>query len=203
MLSHTELINPTDERVKKILQAGEAHFQRYGFRKSSIGDICKDAGLSKPTFYKYFDKKETLFFAVIIYLGRNFFTAYVERVKGLTKTSEKLAAYLETMEEYVRANPLFTEVFTHNPELRKSWSGNPLSTESYLYGVDFIEKIILEGIASGEFRVADPRRTAHVISLSTFLFSVFEPDMPGASSKSNASFLADLLLNGIVKRQGT
>jgi len=199
MLSYSELLNPTDERVKRILQAGEKHFKRYGFRKSSIGDICADAGISKPTFYKYFDKKETLFFAVLIYLGRGFFTAYAERIKGLNKASEKLAAYLETMEEYLRANPLFAEVFTHNPELRKSWSGNPLSMESYLYGVDFIEKIILEGIASDEFRAADPRRTAHVISLTTILFSVFEPEMPGTSKKSDASFLFDLLQHGIQK----
>ena len=155
--------------------------------------------MSKPTFYKYFDKKETLFFAVLIYLGRGFFTAYAKRIKGLDKASEKLAAYLETMEEYLHSNPLFTETFVHNPDLRKSWSGNPLSIESYLYGVDFIEKIILEGIASDEFRAADPRRIAHVISLTTILFSLFEPEMTGATKKSDASFLFDLLQRGIIK----
>lgn len=200
MLSYSELINPTDARVEKILKAGEKHFKRYGFRKSSIGDICADAGMSKPTFYKYFDKKETLFFAVIIYLRRDWYSIYMERIKGLNKASEKLAVYLKTMEEYLYSNPLFTETFVHNPDLRKSWSGNPLSIESYLYGVDFIEKIILEGIASDEFRAADPRRIAHVISLTTILFSLFEPEMPSTSKKSDASFLFDLLQHGIIKR---
>jgi len=200
LLSYSELINPTDARVEKILKAGEKHFKRYGFRKSSIGDICADAGMSKPTFYKYFDKKETLFFAVIIYLRRDWYSIYMERIKGLNKASEKLAVYLKTMEEYLYSNPLFTETFVHNPDLRKSWSGNPLSIESYLYGVDFIEKIILEGIASDEFRAADPRRIAHVISLTTILFSLFEPEMPSTSKKSDASFLFDLLQHGIIKR---
>jgi len=200
LLSYSELINPTDARVEKILKAGEKHFKRYGFRKSSIGDICADAGMSKPTFYKYFDKKETLFFAVIIYLRRDWYSIYMERIKELNKASEKLAVYLKTMEEYLHSNPLFTETFVHNPDLRKSWSGNPLSIESYLYGVDFIEKIILEGIASDEFRAADPRRIAHVISLTTILFSLFEPEMPSTSKKSDASFLFDLLQHGIIKR---
>jgi len=199
MLSYSELINPTDERVERILKAGEKHFKKYGFRKSSIGEICADAGISKPTFYKYFDKKETLFFAVIIYLGRDFFAAYTKRIQNATKASEKLAAYLETLEEYLRSNRLFVEAFTRNSDLRKSWTGNPLSTESYLSGVDFVEKIILEGLAAGEFRVADTRRTAHVISLATFLFSVFESDMPGETEGSDSRFLLDLLQHGIIK----
>jgi len=199
MLSYSEIVNPTDERVENILKAGEKHFKQFGFRKSSIGEICADAGISKPTFYKYFDRKETLFFAVIIYLRRDWYTTYMERIKGLNKASEKLAAYLETMEEYLHSNPLFTEAFVHNPDLRKSWSGNPLSIESYLYAVDFIEKIIMEGIASDEFRASDPRRTAHVIVLASILFVIFEPQMPGTSKKSDASFLFDLLQHGIVK----
>ncbi|MCK4333200.1 TetR/AcrR family transcriptional regulator [candidate division WOR-3 bacterium] len=200
MLSYSEIVNPTDERVENILKAGEKHFKQFGFRKSSIGEICADAGISKPTFYKYFDRKETLFFAVIIYLRRDWYTTYMERIKGLSTATEKLSAFLEVSEEFLRVTPILTQSFIQSPGLYKSWAGHPLNIESYLASVDFVEKIIMDGIASDEFRVSDPRRTAHVIVLASTLFVIFEPQMPGTSKKSDASFLFDLLQHGIVKR---
>lgn len=200
MLSYSEIVNPTDERVENILKAGEKHFKQFGFRKSSIGEICADAGISKPTFYKYFDKKETLFFAVIIYLRRDWYSIYMERIKELSTATEKLSAFLEVSEEFLRATPVLTQSFTQSPDLYKSWAGHPLNIESYLASVDFVERIILEGIASDEFRASDPRRTAHVIVLASTLFVIFEPQMPGMSKKSDASFLFDLLQHGIIKR---
>jgi len=200
LLSYSELINPTDARVEKILKAGEKHFKQYGGRKSSIGEICADAGISKPTFYKYFDRKQTLFFAVIIYLRRDWYTTYMERIKGVKTAVEKLSTYLSVTEEFLRVTPILTQSFIQSPGLYKSWAGHPLNIESYLASVDFVEKIIMDGIASDEFRVSDPRRTAHVIVLASTLFVIFEPQMPGMSKKSDASFLFDLLQHGIIKR---
>ncbi|MCK4231616.1 TetR/AcrR family transcriptional regulator, partial [candidate division WOR-3 bacterium] len=130
MLSYSEIVNPTDERVENILKAGEKHFKQFGFRKSSIGEICADAGISKPTFYKYFDRKETLFFAVIIYLRRDWYTTYMERIKGLSTATEKLSAFLEVSEEFLRVTPILTQSFIQSPGLYKSWAGHPLNIES-------------------------------------------------------------------------
>jgi AcrR family transcriptional regulator len=199
LLTYSEIINPTDERLKRILKAGEAHFKRNGFRKASLDDICKQAGISKPTFYKYFNKKETLFFAVMIYLSRDWFTRYNKRSREAQTATDKLSVFLEVTEEYLRSTSLLTETFRTSPELYKSWAGHPLNIENYLASVDFVEKIIREGIAAGEFRVSDPRRTAHVIVLSSMLFVVFEPEMPGIIKKTDASFLFDLLQHGIIK----
>lgn len=201
MLSYNELVDPTDERVRKILDVGIEHFTRYGFRKAAIGDICRDAGISKPTFYKYFDKKETLFFAVLIYQGKDFIKIIQERSTGLDKASQKLAVFLETFEEFTQSNPLLLEMWRSNPDLRNSFSTSPLGTDSYMFTVDFVERIILEGIASGEFRVKEPRRTAHVVVLATSLFYIFEAETPRISSANEpaAAFLVDLLTNGIIK----
>ncbi|MBN2379346.1 TetR/AcrR family transcriptional regulator [candidate division WOR-3 bacterium] len=201
MLSYTELFNPTDPRVEKILKAGVKHFTKYGFRKSSIGDICMDAGISKPTFYKFFDRKESLFFAVMIYLSREWYSSYYERIKDIKTATDKLSIFLAVTEEYLRSSPLLTETFRQAPDLSRSWAGHPLNQENYLASVDFVEKIILEGIASDEFRTKDPRRTAHIIVLSSLLFVIFEPEIPGIAKDSDARFLFDLLQHGILKHK--
>ncbi|MEA3310587.1 MAG: TetR/AcrR family transcriptional regulator [candidate division WOR-3 bacterium] len=201
MLSYNEIINPTDERVRKILQAGERHFERLGVRKASIDEICADADISKPTFYKYFDSKQALFFAVRIYTARNLYTIYGERSKELKTAAQKLVCFFKLIEEFSLSNKLFASTFDANPELRRDWIKHPLSIESYLHRVDFVEKITLEGIASDEFRSADPRALAHVVITSTFLIPTLRQAAPEFLPKdtSISEFVFDLLLNGIKK----
>ena len=47
------------ESSKIIKTAGEMFF-RLGIRSVSIDDICRELGMSKKTFYVYFDSKDTL-----------------------------------------------------------------------------------------------------------------------------------------------
>ena len=43
-----------------ILAAAETIFARYGFRKTTVDDIAKEAGLSRATVYLYFASKEEI-----------------------------------------------------------------------------------------------------------------------------------------------
>jgi AcrR family transcriptional regulator len=55
--------NEESARVKKILQilsTAEDLFQRFGFKRITIEEICAKANVSKMTFYKYFPNKNEL-----------------------------------------------------------------------------------------------------------------------------------------------
>jgi AcrR family transcriptional regulator len=55
--------NEESTRVKKILQilsTAEDLFQRFGFKRITIEEICAKATVSKMTFYKYFPNKNEL-----------------------------------------------------------------------------------------------------------------------------------------------
>ena len=43
-----------------IAEAGKALFWKYGIKKVNVGEICEKADVSRATFYKYFDNKESL-----------------------------------------------------------------------------------------------------------------------------------------------
>ena len=47
-------------RSEHILDAAERCFARAGFHRTSINDICKEAGVSPGALYVYFDSKEAL-----------------------------------------------------------------------------------------------------------------------------------------------
>lgn len=44
-----------------IVEASIRLFTRYGYRRVTVEEICREAGASKMTFYKYFDNKQDLF----------------------------------------------------------------------------------------------------------------------------------------------
>ena len=55
--------NEESTRIKKILQilsTAEDLFQRFGFKRITIEEICTKANVSKMTFYKYFPNKNEL-----------------------------------------------------------------------------------------------------------------------------------------------
>jgi AcrR family transcriptional regulator len=48
------------QKRDQLIQTGEALFVKYGMRRVTVEEICREAGVSKPTFYKYFENKEDL-----------------------------------------------------------------------------------------------------------------------------------------------
>lgn len=54
-----------NERRSAIVEAATAVFLRYGFARTTMGDIASAAGLSRPTLYLSFPDKSRIFRAVI------------------------------------------------------------------------------------------------------------------------------------------
>jgi AcrR family transcriptional regulator len=52
-------------KQKQILEQGKKLFWKFGFRRVSIEEICREAGVSKMTFYKYFPNKTELAMSVM------------------------------------------------------------------------------------------------------------------------------------------
>ena len=54
------------QREHRILNAATDLLLRYGYDKTTVGDIAKTAGVSKGAIYLHFDSKETLFDGLIM-----------------------------------------------------------------------------------------------------------------------------------------
>lgn len=50
----------SNPKRQQILRTGKDLFWKYGFKRVSIEEICKEAGVSKMTYYKYFSNKMDL-----------------------------------------------------------------------------------------------------------------------------------------------
>jgi AcrR family transcriptional regulator len=50
----------SNPKRQQILKTGKDLFWKYGFKRVSIEEICKEAGVSKMTYYKFFTNKMAL-----------------------------------------------------------------------------------------------------------------------------------------------
>lgn len=48
------------QKHDQLIQTGETLFVKHGMRRVTVEEICRQAGVSKPTFYKYFKNKTAL-----------------------------------------------------------------------------------------------------------------------------------------------
>ncbi len=79
----------------QLLDTAQALFVQHGIRKVSVEEICRKAGISKATFYKFFDNRNQLALSVLNRMTEviNFrFEAIVESKRPFT---EQLAMVME------------------------------------------------------------------------------------------------------------
>ncbi|MBL8720300.1 MAG: TetR/AcrR family transcriptional regulator [Myxococcales bacterium] len=54
-----------EDKRRRILAAATVLFSRYGFKRTSIDLLAREADVAKPTVYVYFEDKEAIFRAVV------------------------------------------------------------------------------------------------------------------------------------------
>ncbi len=69
MLTGDQMAAPFSEADKEVirktlLEVGLEHFARHGIGRARVEDICREAGISKGSFYAFFPSKEDLFIAI-------------------------------------------------------------------------------------------------------------------------------------------
>jgi len=135
--------NEESTRVKKILQilsTAEDLFQRFGFKRITIEEICTKANVSKMTFYKYFPNKNELIKKIL-----NSWLKQVEQtidgIEGMDiPFTEKIRRLLSLKEESAEkiSNEFMAEYMNSDPDLKnfiKDYYGR-----ATVFFIDFIKK---------------------------------------------------------------
>jgi AcrR family transcriptional regulator len=91
-------LKPDIQRARRehILDAAEQCFARAGFHRTTVHDICKEAGVSPGALYVYFDSKE----ALIAGIAERDRAEFAERLAALAAAPDFLEALGELGEHY-------------------------------------------------------------------------------------------------------
>jgi AcrR family transcriptional regulator len=146
-----------------ILTAAAETFARFGFKKASIDDIARRAGIGKGTVYLHFESKEELFGAVVLRVAVNAIAGLEAVVKEARTPQAKVRAFLEartalmarTAADLRVSEEALLELLSQAEAHRRE----PRAREAAV-----LEGVIKEGNAKGVFAVRSPRLVAAGIS---------------------------------------
>jgi len=150
-----------------ILDAADRMFLRHGYRRTTIEDIARDAGIGKGTVYLHFSRKEEI--------GSAWFKQWHERI--LVAMQSK-SALMPNSREKVQA-ALHQRVLCRYDALEK-WdmsileivdSVKPLvvahRAEFLRDEADFLAELLAVGVDNGAFRNIDPERVSESMLIAT------------------------------------
>ena len=139
---------------EKILQSAVQLFLGEGYEATSVNDICKHAGVSKGSFYHYFETKQVLFLSLM----ENWSSRVMQSVLGEPITEDSNAKDVLIKMPY-QFNMAFAAVPRGFPMLVDFWRqamANPAiwktAVEPYRYFMGFFMRIIEAGQQDGSIR---------------------------------------------------
>ena len=157
-----------------ILRAALEEFSHEGVAGARTDEIARRAGVNKALLYYYFKDKEGLYAAVL----EQVFSGMYARVGAvLDRTDlpprERLLLYVRTHFDYIASAPVYPRLVQR--EFMRS-SGRALTPAASRIMERFgkplynrVEKLIQEGISTGDFRRVDPVQTVTSI-IGTIVF---------------------------------
>ena len=108
----------TSEKEEHILSAAREVFLRYGYSRTTMADVAKAAGMSRPSLYLLYPGKEQLYSAVIHLGNKEAFQDICNNTKASDPLERKLGVALERWVaqswDLERANPDAGGFFDYN-----------------------------------------------------------------------------------------
>ncbi len=99
------------ENIRRNLQeACKQSWTQYGYKKTSVDDLCKQAGISKGAFYLFFESKESLFCEVLCSVQEQICNAALEVIRKYKEKHGVAEALKLIYREYDKNN------FLYNPD---------------------------------------------------------------------------------------
>ncbi|NDJ77243.1 MAG: TetR/AcrR family transcriptional regulator [Chloroflexi bacterium] len=150
-----------EDRRNEILMAAIEAFAEKGYDGTSMDEIVKRTGLSKGTLYWHFKNKHDLLLAVI----DSAMNGMIELTKHIAAqdlpASDRLRAiFQESIEAFVEDDSMITLMANFFFLSTQSEHAQEIMREGYRVFTTEIERVIQEGIDSGEFRPVDAHMTA-------------------------------------------
>ena len=141
----------TEARKKQIIRVAAKVFAEKGFQEATISEIAQKARISEASIYEYFTTKEGLLFSIPAESAKEIFDLMEFHLKLIRGAANKLRSivflFMHSYQNHAEFAAIIMLILKHNKRF--------LETEGHLVirqGIRNINKVIEEGIASGEFR---------------------------------------------------
>lgn len=191
-----------DEVREQVVQSARQVFARYGYKKTALDDIAREARKGKSTIYYYFKSKDEIFKAVIDAEAEIRKQAIERKISQITDSRLKLKTYI-----YVRMLTLKMVVNYYeaikNDLLDNLYFVNSLRDDHFEEEILQVKTMLLEGVEIGDFTIENPDLTAKTIVtlLHGFEVPLIVKNLSDEELQKSVDEMLNILFFGIVTKK--
>ena len=186
----------------KIVTIASNVFSKFGFKKATMDDIARAAGMGKSSIYYYFKSKEEIFEAVVQKEAHELSLELEKKVINVNDNlKDKIRNYVFIRMKYLKEMVNFYEA------LKNDYLANLAFTERIRKRYDkeeqqIIKNILEEGASQGIFNVTNTKFAA--MALVTFLKGlettmIIEQEMEINDLEKNLDDILHIVFYGMIK----
>ncbi|GAC1381372.1 MAG: helix-turn-helix domain-containing protein [Ktedonobacteraceae bacterium] len=184
------------ERAERILSAAAELIQRWGYRKTTIDDIAKQAGVAKGTIYLHWKTRDDLFHALLMR----------ERLVMAKEVEQRIAsdpegATLHGMTKHITLatmhNPLIKALVIRDTDvlgdLAHSEFGKTDFEQRIESGKAYLEQLRSSGLTRTDIDVRTQIQMVSAISTGFFMINQFLPEAYHLTDEETAEMVAETI----------
>jgi len=192
------MINKEEFRKRIIHTAGQI-FSHYGFKKTTMDEIAKALKMGKSSIYYYYESKEDIFEAVVLYEANVLRNELTTAIKSVDSPIEKMKNYVFVrMKSFEKLSNYYNAIFDKNLDhfdfietIREKYDREELA---------ILRLIIYDGERKKVFNVVNSEYTA--MAIQTTLKGLEVPlfwKKKEVNIENRLNAILDVLFYGIVK----
>lgn len=206
----------SDSKRDLIIAAGARVFPEFGYHKTTVEDVIREAGVARSTFYSYFSNKRELFIDVLTGKTNDIVETVREGIDAIVAQFDDPAvdpageamfegplAMLSTrVFDFVRKYRGVARVFLHEL-VGADQEFTCIYNDFQEQLIDQFQRLIECGIDKGVMRRMDSRTAAEfVVSGHMYLARSFSAGRDAFDAAAAAHKFSDLQFRGLIKRVG-
>ena len=158
------------EREQRILDVASTLIVRYGYDKTSVSDIAKEAGISKGAVYLHFESKDELLYQLMLTEMLEFVELWEQRMKDDTSPKVFSSMYRHVL-TIVKENDFFWALFSKQRWLLGSGFLNRPNSTVYQQRFGLSQTLLTKLKEIGAIRQdINPHATAYVFNMLNYGF---------------------------------
>ncbi|WDZ91997.1 TetR/AcrR family transcriptional regulator [Nocardiopsis sp. HUAS JQ3] len=148
----------------RILDAARACVEAFGVRRTTLTDVARRAGVSRPTVYRRWPDATALVADLLTRELRRILADQGEGPGGPAgeDVRARLVRHAAGVARALLAHPLFVRIVDTEPELLATYTFQRLGT-SHRAALELVEPVVAEGQRDGSVRAGDPAVLARLV----------------------------------------
>jgi AcrR family transcriptional regulator len=164
------MINKEEFRKKIIITAGQI-FSRYGFKKTTMDEVANALKMGKSSIYYYFNSKEDIFKAVVLYEANILRSELTTAIKSIESPVGKMEKYVYVrMKAFEKLSNYYNAIFDKNlnhyefiEKIREKYDKEEIA---------ILRLILYDGVKKKVFNIENSEYTAMAIQTTLKGFEV-------------------------------